>query len=115
MSDSCIFCKIAGHELDTPILYEDDHLIAFPDLNPQAPIHILLIPKRHIATVNEFRDDHSEMLSEMLLVAPKIAKDQGIDAKGYRLVINCNKDGGQSVYHLHMHILGGRQMDWPPG
>ena len=115
MSEPCIFCKIAGHELETPILYEDDLLVAFPDLNPQAPTHILLVPKRHLATVNELRDDHADLLSRLLLVAPKIAKDQGIAEKGYRLVINCNEGGGQSVFHLHLHILGGRKMSWPPG
>ena len=109
----CIFCNIANHKLDTKIVFEDDTCVAFNDLNPQAPTHILIIPKQHIATLNDLKD--SELSGHLIMVAIKLAKKLGCSDDGYRLNWNCNKQGGQEVYHLHLHLLAGRQMLWPPG
>ncbi|MBE0665138.1 MAG: histidine triad nucleotide-binding protein [Chrysiogenales bacterium] len=109
--DSCIFCKIASGEIATSFVYEDDLTVAFKDLQPQAPIHVLLIPRRHIASLNEANDP--QLQGHLLLAARRAAEKIGL--KQYRLVINTGPDAGQSVFHLHLHILGGRQMNWPPG
>ncbi|MBT3046043.1 MAG: histidine triad nucleotide-binding protein [gamma proteobacterium symbiont of Ctena orbiculata] len=114
MSD-CLFCKFVTGEIQPDKVYEDDDLFAFRDINPQAPTHILVIPKRHIATLNELEPGDQALLGKLTLAAQKIAKDEGIDGSGYRLVLNCNSDAGQSVFHIHMHLLGGRGMSWPPG
>ncbi|MET0070387.1 MAG: histidine triad nucleotide-binding protein [Candidatus Thiodiazotropha sp.] len=114
MSD-CLFCKFVTGEIQPDKVYEDDDLFAFRDINPQAPTHILVIPKRHIATLNELEPSDQALLGKLTLAAQKIARDEGIDGSGYRLVINCNSDAGQSVFHIHMHLLGGRGMSWPPG
>lgn len=114
MSD-CIFCKIARGEVPSDIIYEDDKIIAFNDLNPQAPIHFLVIPKEHISSMNEIDENNVSIISHIFLVINKIAKEKGIDEKGYRIVNNCGEFGGQTVEHLHFHILGGRKMLWPPG
>ena len=112
---STIFTKIINKEIETDIIYENDHVIAFNDILPQAPIHILIIPKVEIATVNDLNEDNSNILGIMFLSAKKIADKLGIASNGYRLVMNCNDDGGQSVYHIHLHLLGGRKFNWPPG
>ncbi len=114
MDASCIFCRIARHEIDTDVVYEDDHLIAFRDLAPQAPVHILVIPKQHVAGVDDVRADHETALARVFPAAARIARDQGV-AGGYRLVVNTGESAGQSVFHLHVHLLGGRPMTWPPG
>lgn len=107
---STIFKKIIDKEIPADIVYEDDLVLAFKDIAPQAPTHILIIPKKEIATVNDVSPDDEQRLGRLLLVASKIAKEQGIDESGYRLIINVNEDGGQEVFHLHMHLLGGRSL-----
>lgn len=114
MSD-CIFCKIAAGEIPADKLYEDEHVLAFRDLGPQAPTHALVIPKAHIANLNELDEDNAAIMGRLFLAAKQVARDEGIDENGFRTVINCNADGGQTVYHMHIHLLGGRQMTWPPG
>ena len=109
----CLFCKMASGEIKPDVVYEDETVLAFRDINPQAPIHILIIPKIHVATLNEL--DDSVLSGQLLQTAIKLAKQEGIDQAGYRTVLNCNDEGGQEVFHLHMHLLGGRQMKWPPG
>ncbi|MCP0914553.1 MULTISPECIES: histidine triad nucleotide-binding protein [Legionella] len=111
---SCLFCKITRGEIPANIVFEDTEIMAFRDINPQAPTHILVIPKQHIATINDADTKDEQLLGRMLLAARKIAQIEGL-AKGYRLVFNVNSDGGQEVYHIHLHVLGGRQMTWPPG
>ena len=110
-----IFTKIINKEIEANILYEDDNLLAFEDINPQAPIHILIIPKKEIKTINDIEDSDKTLIGEMFLAAKKIAKKINIDKKGYRLIFNCNDDGGQTVLHIHMHLLAGRKLIWPPG
>ncbi|MCL2887916.1 MAG: histidine triad nucleotide-binding protein [Elusimicrobia bacterium] len=109
----CIFCGIASGEIETRIVYEDEFLLAFKDLNPQAPTHILIIPKKHISSLSQAAEEDLELLGMMQLAAVKIAKD--LDLKDFRLVTNCGKGAGQSVEHLHYHLLSGRRMLWPPG
>ncbi|MBT4783971.1 MAG: histidine triad nucleotide-binding protein [Candidatus Marinimicrobia bacterium] len=113
--DNCLFCKIINGEITATKIYENEHIIAFNDIDPKAPIHILVIPKKHIRSINELNSSDINLAGEIILAAKKIAKDQGIDSKGFRVVFNTNDDGGQTVYHIHMHIMGGRQMQWPPG
>lgn len=108
----CIFCKIVNGDIKTDIRYEDDKIIAFNDINPQSPVHILIVPKRHIKNLNETDDD---IAGYSILMARDIAKQSDIAAEGYRIVINSGHDGGQEVDHLHIHLLGGRRMKWPPG
>lgn len=110
----CIFCKIANGEIPSKKTYEDERILAFYDLDPQAPVHILLIPKTHIASANELTEENADVVSHIFLTAAKLAKELGLD-KGYRIVNNCGEDGGQTVHHLHFHLLGGRSMKWPPG
>lgn len=112
MSD-CIFCKMAAGEIKPDIVYEDQDILAFRDINPQAPVHILLIPKQHVPTLNDL--DDPGLAGKLLQTATLLAKQEGLSANGYRTVINCNADGGQEVYHLHLHLLGGRKLRWPPG
>ena len=111
----CIFCQIVNGQVPAAIEYEDENLLAFRDIHPQAPVHILIIPKTHYATVNDFPSEDAEMVGKMIIVARELAERLGIGGRGYRLVINCNHDGGQAVYHIHLHLLGGRLMGWPPG
>lgn len=113
MSDS-IFTKIINQEIPASIVYEDSEIIAFNDISPKAPIHILIVPKKPIPTVNEAIEEDAELLGKIILVASKIAKEQGIAERGYRLVINCNEDGGQTVFHLHCHLIGGKKLGWTP-
>jgi histidine triad (HIT) family protein len=114
MSD-CIFCKIANGEIPGKKIYEDDEILAFHDLSPQAPVHFLLIPKKHISNIMETDKADTEFLGRLLFKAQELAVKQGCGEKGARFVINCKSDGGQTVDHLHVHVLGGRFMDWPPG
>ena len=111
----CIFCKIIKKEIPAKVVFEDDQIIAFEDINPQAPIHILLIPKNHYASLNEIPDAEKDILSHILLKARQISREKGIDQRGYRIVLNTAKDSGQEVFHIHFHLLGGRRMTWPPG
>jgi histidine triad (HIT) family protein len=111
----CLFCNIAQGNIPAAVLYEDDDIMALRDINPQAPTHALIIPKRHIATINDTLDKDAELLGTMVLCAKTIAQNQGMSESGYRLVFNVNSGGGQEVYHIHLHVLGGRQMTWPPG
>ncbi|MDO9106856.1 MAG: histidine triad nucleotide-binding protein [Methylovulum sp.] len=110
---SCIFCKMVAGEIKPDVVFEDDAILAFRDINPQAPVHILIIPKQHIATLNDVAD--CELAGRLLMTAARLAKQLGLSEDGYRTVINCNKKGGQEVYHVHVHVLGERQMTWPPG
>lgn len=110
----CIFCKIANNEVKSEKIYEDEKFLAFNDLDPQAPVHVLIIPKEHIKSADEITDKNSDMVGKMFIIAAKIAKEKGLE-NGYRIVNNCGKDGGQTVKHLHFHLLGGRKMNWPAG
>ena len=112
---ACIFCKIASGEIPAQILHQDDDVVAFRDLNPQAPHHVLIIPKQHFTTLNDVSSENNLLLGKLISTATNIAKQLGIADDGYRVVMNCNSDGGQSVYHIHLHLLGGRHMTWPPG
>ena len=114
MSD-CLFCKIVNGEITSDLIYEDDDVVAFNDLNPQAPHHFLCIPKQHITTTNDLQDGHALIVGKLILAAKKVATDLGVADDGYRMVMNCNQHGGQSVFHIHLHVLAGRQMSWPPG
>lgn len=114
MSD-CLFCKIVEGEIPADLVYQDDDVIAFNDLNPQAPTHILIIPRKHISTVNDASDDDALVLGKLMLAARKIAHDKHFANDGYRLVVNCNQLAGQTVFHIHMHLLAEREMSWPPG
>lgn len=111
----CIFCKIAEGTIKSDILYQNDHVIAFRDLHPQAPTHILIIPRQHYSTVNDFTAQDVTTMGEMILAAKNIAAKLGLAGNGYRLNINTNRDGGQTVFHVHMHFLAGRAFGWPPG
>ncbi|MCB1669740.1 MAG: histidine triad nucleotide-binding protein [Gammaproteobacteria bacterium] len=115
MSDDCLFCKIIAGEIPANKVFENDDLMAFHDINPAAPTHILVIPKKHIAAVKSARQEDSGLLGELVLKASEVARDQGLEADGYRLVINTGNHGGQTVHHIHLHLLGGRHMTWPPG
>ncbi len=114
MSDT-IFGKIAAGEIPADIVYEDDDVVAFRDVSPQAPTHVLVIPRIEIPTLNDLRPEHAELVGKLFLAASKIAEREGIAQDGYRAVINCNAAGGQTVFHLHLHLIGGRPMRWPPG
>lgn len=114
MSD-CLFCKIRDGEIPADIVYEDDDLLAFNDVNPHAPVHLLIIPKQHISTVNDVVEDDQIIMGKLFAAAKTIAKQKGVSDEGYRLVVNCNEKAGQTVFHIHMHLLAGRAMTWPPG
>ena len=114
MSD-CIFCKIINNEIPTTKIYEDNNVLAFNDINPQSPVHILVIPKDHISSMNDIDETNIEILSHIHIAIKNIAKDKNLTEKGYRIVNNCGDQGGQTVNHLHFHLLGGRDMQWPPG
>ncbi|MDR2999976.1 MAG: histidine triad nucleotide-binding protein [Fibromonadaceae bacterium] len=111
----CLFCKIASHEIPAEVLYEDEHVMAFKDIAPQAPVHFLVVPKKHIETIMDAEENDKELLGHLLFYGQKIAKEQGCEEKGARFVINCKTDGGQTVGHLHLHVLGKKQLYWPPG
>lgn len=114
MSDS-IFTKIIKREVPAEFVYEDSEIVAINDINPQAPIHILIIPKKQIPTINDLEESDAELVGKMFLVAKKIAKEKGIDKEGYRLVFNVNEGAGQTVFHIHLHLMGGRRFSWPAG
>ncbi len=111
----CIFCKIAAGEIPATKVLETDDVVVFRDLNPQAPTHLLAIPRRHIATINDLQDDDAGLVGKLYLAARQVAADEGIADSGYRTVMNCREGAGQTVFHIHLHILGGRPMAWPPG
>ena len=112
---SCLFCRIVAGDIPASKVYEDDQLVAFNDINPQAPMHVLVIPKIHVATANDLSAEHEPLIGSMVRRGAAIAKQRGYDGSGFRTVINCNAQAGQSVFHLHLHVLGGRPMAWPPG
>jgi len=112
---SCLFCKIVSRDIPAKILYEDDRLLAFEDINPQAPLHALLIPKTHIASLNDLTPENDAIVGEMTRRAAALAKDRGFADRGFRTVFNTNRDAGQTVFHIHLHVLGGRSFHWPPG
>ena len=114
MSD-CIFCKIGSKHIQSMVVLEDDEMLAFRDINPQAPVHVLIIPKKHFSSINDFEADDAGLIGRMTLAAKKIARLEKIADTGYRLVMNAGEHGGQSVAHVHMHLLGGRFLAWPPG
>lgn len=111
----CVFCKIASREIPARIVHEDGDVVAFEDIQPQAPTHIQVIPRRHIARLSDLGDEDGALVGKIILAARRIAAERGLDQRGYRLVANCGSDGGQAVFHIHLHLLGGRQMKWPPG
>jgi histidine triad (HIT) family protein len=111
----CIFCEMAAREKPAKILYEDDCCLAIQDIHPMAPVHLLVIPRKHITSLNENLENDKELLGHLLTVAARMAKDLGIDGSGYRTIINTNAEAGQTVFHLHLHVLGGRVLRWPPG
>ncbi len=114
MSD-CLFCKMVRGEIQPDTVYEDDDVLAFRDINAQAPTHVLVIPKRHISTINDLNADDAELVGKLYLAAKQIAEQDGIASDGFRTVMNCNAGAGQTVFHIHLHVLGGRNMVWPPG
>ena len=111
----CLFCKIIAREIPGSIVYEDDRVLAFNDINPQAPTHVLVVPKQHIESLNELKDRDDQLVGELVRRAAAIARERGISAAGYRTVFNTNRGAGQTVFHIHLHLLGGRPMTWPPG
>lgn len=111
----CIFCRIIKGELPANILYQDEQVVAFRDIHPQAPTHILIVPTQHIPTLNDLQEAQQSLVGKMLLVATQLAQKEGIAKRGYRLVINCLEEAGQAVFHIHLHLLGGRAFGWPPG
>jgi histidine triad (HIT) family protein len=112
---TCLFCRIINREIPASIVYEDEHVLAFNDINPQAPAHVLVIPKKHIASLNELQPSDDQIVGELVRRAAAIAKDKGIADQGFRTVFNTNRDAGQTVFHIHLHLFGGRAMAWPPG
>ncbi len=111
----CIFCRIAEKRLPAKIVYEDDSVVAFEDINPQAPVHVLVIPRKHIPTSLDLKEEDSVLVGRLFQAANRIARQKGIADRGFRIVTNCNKDAGQTVFHIHIHLMGGRPMGWPPG
>ena len=114
-NDNCLFCKILGAEIPADIVYESDAAIAFRDINPQAPTHVLIIPRKHIATINEIAEEDHALMGRLYAAAKEIAVQEGFAEEGYRTVMNCNAAAGQTVFHIHLHLLGGRALSWPPG
>ncbi len=113
--EDCLFCKMVRGELKPDCVYEDDRVLAFHDINPQAPVHVLVVPKVHIATLNDLEDAHAELVGRLFVAAKRIAGELEIAQPGYRTVLNCNAAAGQTVFHIHLHLLGGRRFSWPPG
>jgi histidine triad (HIT) family protein len=112
---SCLFCRVISGEIPAKKIYEDDALVAFHDINPQAPVHFLIVPRKHIATLNDMTPDDEPLIGRMHARAAALARELGVAERGYRAVFNCNSEAGQSVFHIHLHVLGGRPMAWPPG
>ena len=115
MDKECIFCKIVKKEIPVNIIFENNKIMAFIDIKPQSPIHFIVIPKKHISTINDISMDDSNILGQIMYEIKKIAEKYNISKKGFRVVLNCNKDGGQEVFHIHFHVLAGRSLKWPPG
>ena len=115
MNCDCIFCKIINKEIPAEIVFEDDAVIAFHDNDPQADIHLMVIPKKHIETLNDLSEEDASLIGKIFTIIKSLAKDSGVSEDGYRVVVNCNKDAGQEVFHVHFHLLGGRKFTWPPG
>jgi histidine triad (HIT) family protein len=115
MSDDCLFCKIVAGEIPADIIHETESVLAFRDISPQAPTHVLVIPRRHIATINDLQPDDREVIGDLYMAAKHVAAEEGLAEPGYRVVMNCNEGAGQSVFHIHLHLLGGRGLGWPPG
>jgi histidine triad (HIT) family protein len=113
--NECVFCRIAKQEIPAKIIFKDKGIVAFEDIRPQAPVHIVVIPEHHIERVSDLREGNSDLIGRMILAAGKLAGDRGVRESGYRIVLNCNADAGQEVFHLHLHLLGGRKFTWPPG
>lgn len=111
----CIFCKIAKKEIPAKVIYEDEKVVAFHDINPQAPYHILVIPKKHLSTLLDLTEEDKDLIGHIYLVINRLAQDLGFAERGYRVVVNCKEEAGQTVFHLHFHLLAGRTMGWPPG
>ncbi|MBA2305146.1 MAG: histidine triad nucleotide-binding protein [Acidobacteria bacterium] len=111
----CLFCKIIAGDIPASLLYEDERLVVLADINPQAPTHVLIIPRRHIATLNDLGPGDDALVGEMTRRAAAVVREHGLDSRGYRTVFNCNADAGQTVFHIHMHVLAGRRLAWPPG
>jgi histidine triad (HIT) family protein len=112
---TCLFCRIIAGEIPASKVYEDDRIVAFNDINPQAPMHVLIVPRLHVATLNDLTADHDDLIGAMVRSAAAIAEARGFAAKGFRTVFNCNAEAGQTVFHVHLHVIGGRPMGWPPG
>jgi histidine triad (HIT) family protein len=115
MSADCLFCKIRDGKIPAKIVHRDDHVLGFEDIKPQAPHHVLFVPLRHIETVNDLTNDDRELVGQLFMTAAKYAKDKGVSESGYRLVMNTHRDAGQTVFHIHLHLLAGRPLGWPPG
>ena len=113
MADDCLFCRIVRGEIPATVVHKDDHVVAFRDMNPQAPVHVVIVPREHVASLNDATD--AEMLGRLSLAASEIARREGVADSGYRTVVNTNRAAGQTVFHIHLHLLGGRSMAWPPG
>ena len=111
----CLFCKMASGAIKPDIVYQDDTVLAFRDINPQAPLHVLVIPRQHVSTLNDLQDSDGALIGKLYLAAKQITAQEGVAERGYRTVMNCNAEAGQSVFHVHLHLLGGRPMHWPPG
>ncbi len=112
---NCIFCKIINKEIKSEFIYENENFIVFKDINPQAPIHLLIVPKRHIENINSIKEEELDILKNVFSIAKRVAQDLGVAESGYRIVVNTNKDAGQEVFHIHFHFLAGRKFQWPPG
>ena len=113
--NDCLFCRISAKKIPAKLVYEDRHAVAFEDIQPQAPVHVLIVPKKHISTSLDITDEDDGLIGHLFRIAGQIAKEKGIAERGFRLLMNTNPEAGQSVYHIHLHLLGGRQMHWPPG
>ena len=115
MAEDCLFCKIIEGEIDSDIVYEDERVIAFKDIEPQAPVHFLIVPRKHIATLLDLEEEDNELIGHIYQVANQLAEEEGIAEDGFQIISNCGEAGGQSVFHIHYHLLGGRDLQWPPG
>ena len=114
-SQDCLFCRIVDEDIPADVVYQSDAAIAFRDINPQAPTHVLIIPRRHVSTINDLNAGDEELVGNLVLAAKEIARQEGLADNGYRVVMNCGEEAGQSVFHIHLHLLGGRMLNWPPG
>jgi histidine triad (HIT) family protein len=111
----CLFCKIVAGQIPATLVFQNDHVVAFKDITPRAPTHVLIVPRRHLPSLNDLAPEDDALVGEMVRTAAAIAKQEGLSDRGYRTVFNCNADAGQTVFHIHLHLLGGRPMSWPPG